>query len=96
MSVKVETDVGRVVDGGTVVEAHVKLLPEALWVLFEVGGTASMLGKERAAAIHGNSERILMIVAMNVDIPVGGRCTLAAEGSLASEVFGNDRSAEEE
>lgn len=32
---------------------------------------------------------------MDVYIPVGGRCTLAAEGSLTLEVFGNDQFAGE-
>ena len=53
MSVKAEIDVGRVVEEGIVVEAHMIALPEALWVLFEVGGKASMLGKEKAAAEYG-------------------------------------------
>ena len=36
-----------------------------------------------------------MTSAMDVYIPVGGRCTLAAKGSLALKVLGNDRSAGE-
>lgn len=36
-----------------------------------------------------------MTVAMDVYLPVGGRCTLAAEGSLALKVFGSDHSAGE-
>lgn len=36
-----------------------------------------------------------MTVVIDVYIPVGGRCMLAAEGSLALKVFGNDHSAGE-
>jgi len=32
---------------------------------------------------------------MDVYVPVGGHCRSAVEGSLALEVFGNDRSAAE-
>ena len=36
-----------------------------------------------------------MTLVIDVYIPVGGRCTLPAEGSQALEVFGNDHFAEE-